>query len=367
MAEVWRALDERLRRTVAVKIIKPQLVDDPEFLVRFFSEAQAAAGVSHPNVTTILDFGHTEGRPFFVMEFVAGGPLKITEPMDSTRALSLVGQVAAGAGAAHAAGIVHRDIKPPNILLTDEGGAKLADFGIASSLGAERLTATGAAIGSPYYVSPEQVTSQEVTPASDVYSLGVVLYELLTGRRPFEGKRATAIAIARVKEDAPAPKSLCPSLHPVVNALVMRCLKRDPDDRYRDGFDLAEAIDGVRSAPTSVPRAPAIEVAAALGENTQAAEAIEGVAPEAGSVSDPAAIDDCAAVDENTQELEPRRRVPKRRLLASLGIVVALLAAAASGLFDVEREAEGTETRRPQKQVERRIDRPRNAAGPEQR
>ncbi|HEX2235964.1 MAG TPA: serine/threonine-protein kinase, partial [Actinomycetota bacterium] len=157
MAVVWRALDERLDRDVALKLIAPGMAETPEFLARFFSEAQSVARIAHPNVVSVLDFGDHEGRPFLVMEHLGGGSAaECTTPLLPERAVEIVAQAAAGAGAAHRAGIVHRDIKPANILLTDEGTAKLADFGIASAAGAEGLTATGAAIGSPHYISPEQ-------------------------------------------------------------------------------------------------------------------------------------------------------------------------------------------------------------------
>src|SRR5688500_289862 len=201
MAEVWCARDERLDRPVAVKFLAAQFHGDPEFLVRFFNEAQLVARLSHPNVTDVLDFGEFEERPYLVMEFVGGGALSdVTgEPMLPERAAEIVSQAAWGAGAAHAAGMVHRDIKPANILLTDDGNAKLADFGIALARDAEQLTATGTAIGSPHYVSPEQASGRGCTSRSDVYSLGVVLYELITGKPPFDADNVTAIAIDHVE------------------------------------------------------------------------------------------------------------------------------------------------------------------------
>ncbi|HYY44337.1 MAG TPA: serine/threonine-protein kinase [Actinomycetota bacterium] len=244
MGEVWRALDARLQRPVAIKFLDPRLCDDPAFLVRFFSEAQSAARINHPNVVAILDFGEHGSRPYLVMEHIAGGTLAglTGQPVLPDRAMELAGQAALGAGAAHARGIVHRDIKPGNILLTEEGEAKLGDFGIAASGAPETLTATGTAIGSPHYVSPEQASGQGAVPASDVYSLGVVLYELVTGRRPFEGENPTAIAIAHV-ERAPAPPGrLVEGLEAPAEDIIMRCLEKDPGDRYADGNHLAAAI-----------------------------------------------------------------------------------------------------------------------------
>nr|MBA2601759.1 serine/threonine protein kinase [Actinomycetota bacterium] len=249
MAFVWRARDIRLDRPVAVKLIAPQFAEDPEFLVRFFSEGQSIARINHPNVVSVLDFGEVEGRPFLVIEYVSGGSLTeaFEGPLVPERALELVAEAARGAGAAHALGIVHRDIKPPNILMTERGQAKLADFGIASIAGGEKFTATGAAIGSPHYVSPEQVSGRQPVPASDVYSLGVVLYELVTGQKLFEHTNVTAIAIAHIEEEPEPPSASVEDVNPALDALVLRCLEKDPADRFQDGNELADAIDSVMS------------------------------------------------------------------------------------------------------------------------
>lgn len=255
MAEVWCARDERLQRPVAVKFLAPQFHDDPEFLVRFFSEAQSVARLNHPNVVNVLDFGDFEDRPYLVMEYVAGGSLAdVTgQPVLPERATDVVAEAARGAGAAHAVGLVHRDIKPGNILLTDDGRAKLADFGIASSQSSEKLTATGQAIGSPHYISPEQASGMGCGPASDVYSLGIVLYELLTGRPPFDADNVTAIAIAHVDKEPVRPAELVEDLDPSLDELVMRCLAKDPQHRFTDGSALAAALEDPRAAPAVFP------------------------------------------------------------------------------------------------------------------
>lgn len=255
MAEVWCARDERLDRPVAVKFLAPQFHADPEFLVRFFNEAQLVARLSHPNVTDVLDFGEFEERPYLVMEYVGGGALSdlTGEPILPERAAEIVSQAAWGAGAAHSAGMVHRDIKPANILMTDDGRAKLADFGIALARDAEQLTATGQAIGSPHYVSPEQASGQGCTPRSDVYSLGVVLYELITGRPPFDADNVTAIAIAHVESPPIPPSHHVPDLDPDLEAIVLRCLQKDPDERFEDGRALAAALEEPAAAAAFLP------------------------------------------------------------------------------------------------------------------
>lgn len=246
MAEVWLARDERLERDVAIKLLAANLTHDAEFLVRFFSEAQGVARISHPNVVSVLDFGELDGRPYLVMECVPGGALsKLTgEPLLPERAVEIVAGAARGAGAAHRAGLVHRDVKPGNILLDDLGNPKLADFGIASSSRSENLTATGTAIGSPHYIAPEQASGRAVTASSDVYSLGAVLYELLTGRPPFEGDNVTAIAIAHVEQAPVPPGERIDGIPPHLDALVMSCLAKDPAARPADGTALADALEG---------------------------------------------------------------------------------------------------------------------------
>jgi eukaryotic-like serine/threonine-protein kinase len=262
MGQVWKARDVRLERTVALKLISPALAEEPEFLVRFLREAQSVARINHPNVVNILDFGDIDGTPFLVMEYVPGRSLADLsgEPVDEDRAREILAQAASGAGAAHAQNIVHRDIKPGNIVVTDDGRTKLVDFGIASAMGAERLTVTGTTIGSPHYISPEQASGERATPASDVYSLGVVLYEVLTARRPFEGDSVAAVAAAHVEQPPEPPSAHVPDIDAGLEAVVMRCLAKDPSQRYQDGNALAEALRENAPARTAVMAAPAAAV-----------------------------------------------------------------------------------------------------------
>jgi eukaryotic-like serine/threonine-protein kinase len=274
MAEVWRAHDNRLNRTVAIKFLAPGAKENPEFLARLFNEARSVASISHPHVTGVLDYGTTDDGPYLVMEYVPGGSLSdlTGDPLPAERAIEIVRQVASGAGAAHARGVVHRDIKPGNILLCDDGSVKLADFGIAlSSKALTKLTATGAAIGSPHYISPEQAMGERATPRSDVYSMGVVLYELLTGVLPFDGGNATAIAISHVDAAPPPPSSVEAGLDPRLEAIVMRCLDKQPEARFENGDELAVALAaeqvGAALVPAEVEQVTA-ELGAALGTPT---------------------------------------------------------------------------------------------------
>jgi eukaryotic-like serine/threonine-protein kinase len=270
MAEVWRAHDRRLDRPVAIKFLAPGLSDQPEFLVRLFNEAQSVASISHPHVTQVLDYGTADRGPYLVMEYVSGGSVSdlTGDPLPAETAIDIMIQVAAGAGAAHDRGIVHRDIKPGNILLSEHGVVKLADFGIASSEAAMHLTATGAAIGSAHYISPEQAMGEHATPAADVYSMGVVLYELLTGRLPFEGGNATAVAIAHVETEAAPPSSVIHDLDPHLDAVVMRCLAKEPQERYANGSELSAALEAILSETTSVPSPERTAVGPPVGDTT---------------------------------------------------------------------------------------------------
>ena len=261
MGAVWRARDQRLNRTVGIKVMAPELTEEPEFLVRFLREAQSIARINHPNVVSVLDFGESHENPFLVMEYVPGRSIdEMTgSPMDPKRATAIVAQAADAAGAAHAQGVVHRDIKPANILLTEDERVKLVDFGIASLENVDRITQTGTTIGSPHYISPEQATGEKATSRSDVYSLGIVLFELLTGQRPFEGETVAAVAMAHVDEAARAPSELVPGLDPELDAIVLRTLAKDPADRFVDGRELAEALGPGSDARTMVVSAAAPE------------------------------------------------------------------------------------------------------------
>ena len=239
MGEVWRGRDDVLGREVAVKVLRRAYADDPVFLARFQAEARHTANLSHPNIAAVYDFGEGDagqpgepGSPFLVMEHVPGEPLSslISREgrLDPGRTMHLVGQAALGLQAAHDAGVIHRDVKPGNILVMPGGEVKITDFGIARAANSVPLTQTGAIMGTAYYISPEQASGHSVTPASDVYSLGIVAYECLTGRRPFAGDTPVSVALAQVSKEPPALPDTVPA---PVRDLVMRMLAKDPQHR----------------------------------------------------------------------------------------------------------------------------------------
>jgi serine/threonine protein kinase len=261
MAHVWLGRDRVLGRTVAVKILREEYTGRPDFQERFLQEAKAIAKLSHPNLVTVYDFGIQAGQYFMVMEYVEGEDLKSflrrapgpslgsdrPQPVDLW--LDITIQVCEGLGLAHRAGLVHCDIKPQNILLNDEGIAKIADFGIARALGrsgpgeSERGASEDEAVwGSPQYISPEQAAGKSLTPASDIYSTGVMLFEMLTGRLPFPGKDPRTLSLEHLLEPAPSPRLLNPGLPPELDEIVLRALAKDPLQRFRNGEQMARVL-----------------------------------------------------------------------------------------------------------------------------
>ena len=254
MASVYEATDIRLDRVVAVKIMHPGLGDDGEFAARFVREARAAARLSHPNVVAVFDQGDEHGTVFLAMEYVPGHTLRDVirkeSPMAPAKALALLDPVLNALGAAHKAGLIHRDIKPENVLIADDGRVKVADFGLAKAINSEtQHTATGGVlIGTVSYLAPELVVDGNADARADVYAAGVVLYELLTGRKPHEGDSPIAVAYKHVHEDIPPPSAVVPGLPAYVDALVARATARDRSHRPADARVLLHQVHRVKQA-----------------------------------------------------------------------------------------------------------------------
>ena len=243
-AAVWCARDRELGRAVALKLLRGDDVV-PELAARFEREATILGRLSHPNVVPVVATGKHRGRPYLVMELVEGEPLTDVlrrGPMPIERAVDLVAAVAAGLGAAHRAGVVHRDVKPANIVRSDDGMPRLIDFGIARADDLTNITSTNVVVGTAAYLSPEQARGDAVGPASDVYSLGCVLYEALTGRPPFDADSAIAVVYRHVHDPPSPPSEVRPELTTAIDAVVMRCLAKAPQDRYATGTELEAAL-----------------------------------------------------------------------------------------------------------------------------
>jgi eukaryotic-like serine/threonine-protein kinase len=257
MGTVWRARDEVLGRPVAVKVLHQRLARDPDVLERFRLEAVAAARLSHPNVVRVFDTGVDDGVCFIVMELFEGTTLDREihgqGPLPGAEAARVVGSVLRGLAHAHRQGVVHRDVKPANVLIDRGGLVKVTDFGIAkAAFATSDLTTTGQLLGTARYLAPEQVTGGDVDHRADLYATGVVLYESLTGRPPFEGATHIATATMRLNSDPRPPGALRPGISRRLEAVTMRALARDPDDRFQSADEMSAALD--RATPTGAPR-----------------------------------------------------------------------------------------------------------------
>ncbi len=258
MADVYKAVDEVLGRTVAIKTLHPRYASDPGFVARFRQEAQSAANLSHPNIVNIYDWGRDDEAYYIVMEYVRGTDLKalVEEKgaIDPLKAAEYCSQVAAALSVAHGYDIIHRDIKPHNIVLMPEGTVKVMDFGIARA-GNTTMTQTGSVLGTAQYVSPEQAQGRDLGPQSDLYSLGVVLYELTTGQTPFEGDSPVSVALKQVNEEPVPPSEINPDIPPALESVILRAMLKDPSERYTSAEemrrDLQRAASGrmVETAP----------------------------------------------------------------------------------------------------------------------
>ncbi|MDP4634323.1 MAG: serine/threonine protein kinase [Pontimonas sp.] len=311
MGEVWKANDSVIGRTVAIKILKDEYMGDSGFRERFRAEARHAALVNHEGIANVFDYGEEEGSAYLVMELVPGEALSsILERekiLPATRVLSIVSQTASALHAAHQAGLVHRDIKPGNLLITPDGSVKITDFGIARLADQVPLTATGQVMGTVQYLAPEQAGGKPASPATDVYSLGIVAYEALAGKRPFRGESQVAIAMAQIKETPPELPSSIPS---AVRALVMSCMAKKPEGRPASAHDLAQAA-----------------LAIARGDDAAGLALI----PEQGSSKDSSEKKQTATVSSDTSSVDQPRKLGRNFwLFSGIGAFVAIALIATS-------------------------------------
>jgi serine/threonine-protein kinase len=328
MAEVFLARDQALDRPVAVKILFPEFATDPSFVERFRREAQAAANLTHPNIVGVYDWGAESGTYYIVMEYVDGQPLsevlRGAGPLHPRRAAEIAFEVAGALGFAHQRGVVHRDVKPGNVLISTNGVAKVTDFGIARAIssGADELTQAGSVMGTAAYFSPEQAQGFPVDARSDLYSLGVVLFETLCGRPPFAGESPVSIAYKHVQEAPPRPSTLIGGIPPGLEAIVLKLLAKDPDLRYRSAddlrADLRRWLDGVPTIAESEQGIGDATVAMA----TVAPPVIEELAPT--TVARPVT----AAAPIANEDLDYEEEAPRRNgafIAVSLVLLAALI------------------------------------------
>ncbi len=247
MGSIHSATDEKLGRGVAVKLLRAELAGDPVFVERFRREARAAAALSHPNVAAVFDFGEDEaGAPFIIMEAVDGRDLarilREEGPLPPETAAEIGAQIASALAHAHSAGVIHRDVKPANVMVTPGQRVKVTDFGIARAVGDSTLTATGSVLGTAHYLSPEQAGGSPAGPRSDIYSLGIVLYEMLTGSLPFTGESAVAVAMRHLSDEVPRPSDLREDVPAEFDTIVSIATAKDPTDRYASAEEMAKAL-----------------------------------------------------------------------------------------------------------------------------
>lgn len=317
MGDVHRAIDHRLGREVAVKFLRNDLAAQPAVRDRFEAEARSAARLSHPNVVMVLDSGEYERCPYLVMECLPGRTLYdelVRGPLPPDRVRTIAHDMLGALGAAHDLGILHRDVKPGNILLTDDGRAKLADFGIAKSTEGLDHTLVGQVLGTPAYLAPERLSGEPATPSADLYALGVVLYEALTGSQPFRGDTPIAVAHA-IATTEPAPLSpRCAEADPALSAVIERAMRKDRDGRFQSAAEMAAALTQP-GAPTRFDDG--------AGEPTRILEPA-GAATVVSETSSPP-----AAAEYRPAAREWWRSGPRElRLLAVAAVVVALIVAA---------------------------------------
>ncbi len=320
MAQVYRAMDLQLDRPVALKVLFPELSVDRTFVERFRREAQAAANLSHPNIVPVFDWGEDDGSYFIVMEYIEGRPLSAVlrdpQPVPARQIATIGAAVAAALAFAHRHGVIHRDVKPGNVLITPEGDVKVTDFGIARAVNTEdSLTQTGAVMGTAAYFSPEQAEGKSVDARSDIYSLGVVLYEMAVGKPPFTGDSPVAVASKHVRDDPVLPRAANPTVPAALEAVVMKALCKDPDGRYATAEELrADLLRFAEGRPVEAADPGVTSMMAAVGA-TQAVPTTTGR-----TMAVPA---DGGVPYSNREDLERQKRT--RRLIVLLILLLVAL------------------------------------------
>jgi len=323
MADVYCAEDSHLGRQVAIKVLHRRFAQDQEFVERFRREAKSAAGLNHPNVVGVFDRGEHEGTYYIAMEYLEGRTLKdivaAEAPLAQERVIDLGLQILQAAGFAHRHGVIHRDFKPHNVIVDDLGHAKVTDFGIARA-GASEMTETGSIMGTAQYLSPEQAQGHAVTATSDIYSIGVTLYEMLAGRLPFEGDSAVAVALKHLSEQPPPISQWRPDVHPALEAVVMAALAKDPAHRWQSAEDLAAGLEGARAQIEAGPAggqdtAAFAPIALPATDETAPTQLVDGTPPPAPVVAPVTAA-----------EFEPERERERRWPWYAIGLLAVALA-----------------------------------------
>jgi eukaryotic-like serine/threonine-protein kinase len=339
MADVFLAEDHQLGRKVAMKLLHRRFAEDPGFVERFRREAQAAAGLQHPNVVSVYDRGEFDGTYYIAMEYLPGRTLKqlIREeaPLDPVRAIDITVEILKAARFAHRRGVIHRDLKPHNVIIDENDTAKVTDFGIARA-GASDMTETGSIMGTAQYLSPEQAQGHPVSAGSDLYSIGVVLYELLTGRVPFDAEAAVTIALKHVSEAPTPPSVINPAVPPDLERVVLWTLDKDPARRPAQADQLIAALEEVRAEIVSGAKGQRTAELTALGVGAVFAEApptaaYANVAPDAAAV--PATWEDAAAADGDQPPDEKKRRSRRWWWIALVAALVLIGGGAAAYLL----------------------------------
>lgn len=322
MADVYKAKDKRLNRFVAIKVLKHEFSSDDDFVRKFRAEAQSAAGLSHPNIVGVYDVGDENGIYFIIMELIEGITLKnyieMKGKLSIREALNISVQIASGLSAAHEKRIIHRDIKPQNIIISRDGKVKISDFGIAKMADSKTVTTTAA--GTVHYISPEQARGGYSDERSDIYSLGITMYEMVTGRVPFDGETNVAIALLHIQGEMTPPSEINPEVPKSLEKIILKCTQKKPERRYSSAKELIADLRQVLTHPdgayvtlgSAVPEGDTVVIGDALSSIKNKAADSAAAANDSGSSRKAAMEETLPSMDEEEEE-EQTRVVPKKR------------------------------------------------------